>query len=350
MPSQNLKKKTPSRRTLKNNFLVSQGWHHATSSFLAGDASYRKYERLSLPDGTKAILMDAPLPYEKPKSFEQVAQLLLNLGYSAPEIYGIDLENGFLLLEDLGDSTYPQFLEDKSQEEPLYALAIDLLADLHKRFQSHEALPPYTFEEYLREANLFLEWYFPAIMGEKISDVHLNEYKDIWKALVKTLETLPSSIVLRDYHIDNLMWLSNRPGLQACGLLDFQDALIGSVAYDLVSLLEDARRDVTPSLQRAMTDRYLSHFPDLDQDNFRSVYSILGAQRNAKIIGIFTRLAYRDQKERYLDFIPRVWGYLHQDLQNPALKPLKDWLDKMIPMEKRSQPPAPKTRKDRTFK
>ena len=145
-------------------------------------------------------------------------------------------------------------------------------------------------------------------------------------------------LVLRDYHVDNLMLLPGRAGVKACGLLDFQDAVIGPATYDLVSLLEDARRDVPPRLQSAMIERYLAAFPALDRQNFAASYAVMGAQRNAKIVGIFTRLCRRDGKPHYLRHIPRVWRLLEQDLQHPALTPIRVWIDRHLPPARRLVP------------
>ena len=149
-----------------------------------------------------------------------------------------------------------------------------------------------------------------------------------------------ASLVLRDYHIDNLMLLDGRDGVAACGLLDFQDAVIGPVTYDLVSLLEDARRDVPEDLAAAMRERYLAGFPDLDRAAFDASYAVLGAQRNCKIVGIFTRLCLRDGKPLYLEHIPRVWRLIEQDLRHPALAPVASWLDRHIPPAMRRIPPC----------
>jgi N-acetylmuramate 1-kinase len=200
------------------------------------------------------------------------------------------------------------------------------------------ALPPYNEEALLREAALLVEWYAPAVLGTPLSPAPCAEYLALWREALPLAAVNGPTLVLRDYHVDNLMLLEGREGVQGCGLLDFQDALSGPASYDLVSLLEDARRDVPPALREAMTARYLAAFPALDEGAFRRSAAILAAQRNAKIIGIFTRLWQRDGKPRYLGHIPRVWRLLEADLQEPALRPLARWLDHHLPRDMRRIP------------
>ncbi len=166
------------------------------------------------------------------------------------------------------------------------------------------------------------------------------EYLEIWRRLLDHAHQTPPVLVLRDYHVDNLMLLEDRDGLAACGLLDFQDAVAGPRAYDLVSLLEDARRDIPPALVSDMKARYLAAFPGLDREIFEASYAVLGAQRHAKVIGIFTRLCRRDGKPDYLQHIPRLWRLLENGLEHPALGPMRDWFDRHVPPEMRGIPPC----------
>jgi aminoglycoside/choline kinase family phosphotransferase len=320
-------------------FLAANGWGAARRAPLAGDASFRRYERLS--GGPRpALLMDAPPPQEDVRPFVTVARHLGGLGFSAPEIYAADTEAGLLVIEDFGEDTYSARLEAGAAEEPLYALAVDLLIDLHRAPRAAElAVPPYDETRLLDEANLLVDWYLPAMRGEPTAADLKRGYIDTWRALLPLAEATPTSLVLRDYHVDNLMWLDGRAGVARCGLLDFQDAVIGSTAYDLVSLIEDARRDLAPGLAESMIARYLAAFPDLDPDAFQAAAAMLSAQRNSKIIGIFTRLSERDGKPVYLEHIPRVWRLLEGDLAHPALGPLRAWFDHHIPARDRGVPP-----------
>ena len=320
-------------------FLKANGWGSARRLPLAGDASFRRYERLR--GGPRpALLMDAPPPREDVRPFATVARHLAGLGFSAPEIYAADSEAGLLVIEDFGDDTYTARLAAGAAEEPLYALAVDLLIELHRAPRAADvAVPPYDEARLLDEASLLVDWYLPAMRGEPTAADLKRGYLDSWRALLPLADATPTSLVLRDYHVDNLMWLEERAGTARCGLLDFQDAVMGPVVYDLVSLVEDARRDLAPGLAEAMFARYLAAFPGLDRDAFHAAAAMLAAQRNCKIIGIFTRLSERDGKPVYLEHIPRVWRLLEGDLAHPALAPLRDWLDHHIPARDRGVPP-----------
>ncbi|HXP31602.1 MAG TPA: phosphotransferase [Stellaceae bacterium] len=320
-------------------FIAAAGWGDSTLAPLAGDASFRRYVRLAAPRGT-ALLMDAPPPQEDVRPFLAVARLLRGMALSAPRILAEDIAAGLLLLEDFGDDTYSRLLSRGAAEEPLYRLAVDVLIALNRRFARESAafLPPYDEARLLAEAALLVDWYLPAIAGAPTDPALRAGYLELWRALLPLARAVPETLVLRDYHVDNLMRLPGRDGIAACGLLDFQDAVLGPLSYDLVSLLEDARRDVPSGLAEAMYERFLAAFPALDRAAFARSYALLGAQRNCKIIGIFTRLCARDAKPAYLAHIPRVWRLLEQDLREPALAPLAEWLDRHIPQAARRIP------------
>lgn len=302
-------------------------------SALAGDASFRRYFRVS--DGArKAVLMDAPPPHEDPQPFLKIARYLTENTLAAPAIYGQDLSHGLVLLEDFGDARVRDWLdENPADETAIYARAVALLADLHKAPPADA--PPYDRAAYNRELDLLTEWYCTA-MG---LNVDMPGYRAAWDAVLPLVEQddAPRVTVLRDYHAENIMLIEGRPASHNLGLLDFQDALVGHPAYDLVSLLQDARRDVAPALETAM----LEHYKALAAPGagFDAAYAVLGAQRNAKIIGIFTRLWQRDGKPRYLSFLPRMWGLLERDLAHPALAPVAEWFAQNIPAEVRARSP-----------
>jgi aminoglycoside/choline kinase family phosphotransferase len=334
------------RKAALRGFLSKAGWDGAAPVMLAGDASFRRYYRLTeagrravLP--SQAILMDAPPPMEDVGPYIAVAELLRDLGLSAPEIYAEDRERGFLLIEDFGDESYTRLLARGADERALYALAVDTLASLHRAVaeRGRPALPSYDEARLLDEAALLADWYAPGMLGRELPEAARDEYLGCWRRILP-LAALPApTLVLRDYHVDNLMLLPERAGVRACGLLDFQDAVCGPASYDLVSLLEDARRDVPDDLRAAMTGRYLALFPELDHAVFARSAAILAAQRNCKIIGIFTRLWRRDGKPAYLAHIPRVWRLLEGDLaREPALRPIADWLDRHLPRDLRRAP------------
>ena len=314
-------------------FLGTSGWDGVPAVPLAGDASFRRYYRLGR-DESSAVLMDAPPPQEDIGAFVAVAGLLRGLGFSAPEVLAEDRGHGFLLLEDFGDDTYTRLLARGADELALYRLAVDTLVALQRAVERHGTpdLPPYDLERLLGEATLLVDWYRPLAGGLR------EEYLALWRAVLSEAVVAPPTLVLRDYHVDNLMLLPDRPGVRGCGLLDFQDALTGPPSYDLVSLLEDARRDIPSPLREAMTERYLAAFPALDRRAFLRSAAILSAQRNCKILGIFTRLWKRDGKRQYLAHIPRVWRLLEADLRHPALGPVARWLDRHLPPETRHRP------------
>lgn len=321
-------------------FLADAGWAGATPRPLAGDASFRKYFRL-IHGARRAVLMDAPPSIENVRAFATVARHLRALGYSAPDVLAEDLEHGLLLLEDLGDDTYTRRLAAGDDEPALFRRAVDLLIDLHRNSRAVcVAVPPYDDARLLAEAALFTDWYLPAITGRPTANASRAEYLAQWQEAFTIARAVPTSLVLRDYHIDNLMSLPARSGIAACGLLDFQDAVIGPVAYDLVSLIEDARRDMAPQLGETMISRYLAAFPGLDPERFRAAYCALGAQRNAKIIGIFTRLMARDGKPQYLAHIARVWRLLEGDLAHPSLGRLRAWFERNVAPASRVVPRA----------
>jgi len=325
---------TGKREQKITDFLDKAGWSDADRTPLAGDASFRRYDRLKGPHGD-AVLMDAPPPEEDIRPFVQVAHILTDAGLAAPEILAEDSEAGLLLLEDLGDAIYTRVLANGEDEQKLYLPAIDALVALHQAGTPGD-LPAYDDDLLLFEASLLTDWFMP-LAGLELSDQGRDDYVNLWRNLLPLARQVPDGIVLRDYHADNLLWLPERHGIQRVGQLDFQDAVIGPVTYDLVSLLEDARRDVAPDTVAAAIDHYLEQFPGIDRDTFLASYAVMGAQRNLKILGIFCRLLTRDGKAGYQDYMPRVWGHVATDLQHPALAQLEVWLDRWIPASFRTR-------------
>ena len=319
-------------------FLAGTDWRKARMTALTGDASFRRYFRLA-GGPSPALLMDAPPPQEEVAPFVRVARHLCNLGFSAPAVHAEDPERGFLVIEDFGDATFTRRLAEGADEDALYRLAADTLIALHRHPGAASVdVPPYDAAALQREADLLIDWFLPAVTGAPAPQATAEEYRAVWRELYPLADTAPPTLVLRDYHVDNLMELPGREGSAACGLLDFQDALVGSPAYDLVSLVADARRDIRPALRDAMVERYLAAFPALNRTDFLAAAAMLSAQRNCKIIGIFTRLMARDGKPLYLQHIPRVWRLLEADLAHPALAPVRAWLDDAIPPALRVAP------------
>jgi hypothetical protein len=307
-------------------FLADAGWGTAVVEPIPGDASARRYFRLRRP-GATAMLMHAPPPGEDPEPFLRAARWLDANGLRAPQILAENAAKGFVLLQDFGEVRMREYIDAWPQDaHEVYTHAVEALLQLHR-------LPPgpftqYSLSEYQREARLFVEWYC-RVQG---LSVDLAGWTRAWEEVLGPLlaRQRPGVTVLRDYHAENIMLLG---GLDKQGLLDFQDALVGHAAYDLVSLLQDARRDVDPALEQAMLAHYIAESGA--DGHFAEDYARLGAQRNAKIVGIFVRLWRRDGKPRYLGYIPRVWAQLERDLAHPALAPLARWFDANVPDELR---------------
>lgn len=319
------------RGALRAAFIGRAGWGDAGERLLAGDASFRKYFRLARPGGT-AVVMDAPAPQEDVRPFVRIGRHLLAIKLSAPEIFAEDAANGFLLLEDLGDDTFARVLAAGGDEAELYARATDVLVAVHAA-PEHGLLPGlggYEGEALIEAAMLTPEWYLPEATGRATTAEQIEEYRTAWRSCLAALPASASTLLLRDYHKDNLMWLPERRGVRACGLLDFQDAQRGHPSYDLVSLVEDARRDVAPSVRAACTERYLAA-TGLNAKDFRTGFALMAAQRHARIIGLFVRLWRRDGKPEYLQHLPRVWRMFERSLEHLALEPLRDWVDRHLP-------------------
>ena len=316
-----------------NDFLASCGWAGARIQPLAGDASFRRYFRVV--DGQRsAVLMDAPPPLEDVRPFVAVAEWLSTVGLSAPEILARDMKRGLLLLGDLGDWRLREMLdENPSRERELYELATDVLVHLHSN-PPMEGLRPHGLDQWLEELKLFTEWYCPAL---DVS-VDVEGYRTAWTEVLEPVgrDGLGPVTVLRDYHAENLMLLQGRGGIRHFGLLDFQDAVAGHPAYDLASVLEDARRDVPPEIERRMIDRYVA--AKGHGDAFERAYWPLAAQRNTRILGVFARLWKRDNKPHYTAFQPRVWGLLERDLARAELEPVRRWFDANVAAEHRAAP------------
>ncbi len=348
-----------------DSFLKSAGWGAATRTRVPGDASTRRYERLSL-GGQKAVLMDAPKGAEAPsepmgattqqrrelgynalarlagpnqQSFAAIANELSIRGFSAPRVFAADFDKGLMLLEDLGDDLLARVVaRDPSREQVLYEAAIDTLAAIYRSSFPEDftyASETWRVREYdaaamQAEVDLFIEW-FVSDTGAELNEAMINEWKAIWAELFSLLGAHAPGLALRDFHAENLFWLPEREASARIGLIDFQDALFAHPAYDLVSLLEDARRDVSAELRAPLIDRFCQKSGIENNAAFRAAYAVMGAQRNAKILGIFVRLAKRDGKEQYRALIPRVARLFLGDLRHPKLRRLEAWVLKHVP-------------------
>ena len=324
------------RENIIHDFLAQNGLAGADEKPLAGDASFRSYRRISF-NGQTFVLMDAPPSREDVAPFMALSSHLIGIGFSAPKVLAAEPENGLLLLEDLGDDTFSRVLiGDAGVKTTLYEAAVDGLVALQEHEPADE-IPVYSPALLFEELFLFTHWYLPALLN-KNEPVWEKDLTTICAPLFESLQADTNVLTLRDYHADNLIWLPAREGVKKVGLLDFQDGVIGHRAYDLVSLLQDARQPFDRTLEQAMIKRYLLKAgAQIERESFIAAYQVLGAQRNIKIIGIFTRLWKRDRKSQYPGMIPHVWGLLEENLHHPALSALKEWLDATVLAELRTK-------------
>ncbi len=364
------------RHLAMQDFLHRSGWGGAVVTPLPGDASTRRYARLGL-GARKAMLMDQPQDAETPAAppgagaeerralgynavarlagadcarFVAAAEWLRGHGLAAPQIHAADTAAGFVILEDLGEDLFADVLAGGGDEKVLYEAAVEVLAKLHaadapshlpRQGETGRSLPLYEYDQtaLIAETDLFTEWFLPLALDRAASDAEVSEHRALWQAALAQIPAGRRVFVHRDYHAQNLLWLPRRQGVARVGLIDFQDAVAGSAAYDLISLIEDARRDVPPAVAALATAHYLAAMraqgTPVDEEAFRHEMAVMAAQRNAKIVGIFARLYRRDGKARYLGLLPRVWGYLEHDLAHPALADLRTWYDRVIPEDRR---------------
>jgi aminoglycoside/choline kinase family phosphotransferase len=302
-------------------FLEGTKWANAKIESLTGDASARRYFRLRNRNET-AILMDAARVSEIIAPFVQINLHLQQMGFSAPQIFERDAANGFLLLEDFGDETFAQLLDKKFDEEQLFALATDVLVALHQKPNTIPKTPThlriYSPEKMLGDLELYLDVH-------NISEAGRGEFQKIWLAILPLAHQVPQSLLLRDYHVANLMWLPERKGIRQAGLLDFQDAYAGPVTYDLISLLEDARRDLPNGLKEKMISRYLAQFPNLNRQQFELSWSILAALRHTRVLAVFEKLSREGKSDYKRLHSLRVERLLQEALRHPKLAALKKW-------------------------
>jgi len=316
------------RSKLASEFIAKTQWSDAEMAMIAGDASNRKYYRLRKTDsGETAILMNAPPDKgENVVPFVLIAQHLESIGLNPPAIYAKDEANGFLLLEDLGDDLLAR-LAPNGSEFDLYKAAVDALLHLHQSPLPETPLEKYSAAEMAPLGCLSIEWYAQNAKGTGNAKAELEP---ALFAAIEATEIATPVLVLRDYHAENLLWTPMFEAPKNIGLLDFQDARVGQPTYDLVSLLGDARRDVSKPVRKDLLQYYQSK-SGIGPDKFSASCAAQSAQRNLRIIGVFARLCIRDGKPSYLDFIPRVWANLKQDLQHPSLSSVAQTVFQNIP-------------------
>ncbi|MBW8309882.1 MAG: phosphotransferase [Candidatus Paracaedibacteraceae bacterium] len=312
-------------------FLKQHGLATAPMTFLAGDASPRQYFRLKQPPHT-FVLMNTPAS-EKPQQFINIATLLTSNGFSAPQIVGHNVAEGFILLEDLQDDTFTNVLKANPQQaSSLYTLATDTLLALAQTFHSKPPMiEDYSLQQFMEGAFLFVDWFYPATHAHPLSAEAKSDYEKIWMKVFEKADALPKTLILRDFHVDNLIYIKDRPDTKACGLLDFQDARWGPMVYDFVSLIDDVRVDIDPAVELDCWNRYSQVFSQFQEGTAeRAITYMISASRLTRILGTFARLAKRDSKTQYLTHIPRIWRLLDKNLNHPELAEIKNWFNQHI--------------------
>lgn len=323
-----------SRRDLRQQFLSLHGLADSPLQPVGEDSAFRRYFRLTRADGTTVLLMEAvpdgnamATPGHSLMDFVRLSAYLRNLGIAAPAVYESDDANGYLLLEDFGDTSFKAAQERGiAGRDDLYGLATDVLSWVRRNSNASDIdLPDYYASHVHTGRRRVVDWYMPAIRGTVNADGLAENYLAVWDKIESALPGVPYGFLHIDYHFENLMWVGARAGLARCGVLDFQGAMMGPIPYDLANLLEDARVDVPADLRATMMQRYCSTMTAEERDVFTAWYRILATQFHCRVIGQFIRLAVRDGKPRYMAMIPRVAGYIREGLKDPVLHPLADW-------------------------
>lgn len=326
-----------------NAFLKNAGWENANRSFLAGDASLRSYDRVEL-NGKTAVLMDAPPPPDPenylPAQLVNIPQWLLvddllkKLGVHSPKVFAHDIENGFVLLEDLGDNSFTRMLDSGYDARTLYRMATESLIKIGKDFKiSPEKEYVYNKERMMADIDHLPNWVVKYVSKVNMTQNEWDEYHDIWSELIDKMQAVPRGPALYDYHVDNLILTP----VNTCGVLDFQDVRTTAATYDIMTLLEDERRLVAPDIKQEMMDLYFGAFPQLNTPEIRSLSQLVALQRHIKVVGQFIRYFYKDGKDKYMKYVPLVWYLIENCLENPHTKRLKQWMDKYVPIECRER-------------
>jgi len=307
---------------------------------IKSDASFRKYFRVYIRNQKRNLLLvNSPKKTENNLGYLKATNIFEKINLSVPKIISFNISKGSFLIEDFGINTYTNSLKNGESEYKLYNLATDILIYINNQSKNlKKKLPQYTNKKLIEESMLFLEWYWPAIHKNKPKKDVVNEFIKIWNNLLNKNLRTKKVLVHRDFHIDNLFFLKDRKGLKACGLIDFQDAVIGPTSYDLVSLLEDARRNVNKKIIFKMYNKFVRKLSKKQKEDFVKEYKVLATNRHLKVIGIFTRLCKRDKKNSYLKHIPRLWKLIEYNLNFYSLSELNKWINEFFPKKFRIRP------------
>jgi len=321
-----------SRKDERELFLSRHGWVGADMRPVGADGSFRRYMRLRR-GGESIILMEAvpdgsPMatPGHSLRDFVRIGAYLRSAGLHTPEIHAAAEAEGYLLLEDFGDSSFRLAMDGGEDAGKLYGLATDALIHMRRNVDAAAIMLPDDYDSHVHKGRRrVVDWYMPAARGEKNADGLVEEYLAVWDDIEKNMPPCPAGFLHIDYHVENLMWMPAESGLRRCGILDFQGAMKGPLPYDLANLLEDARADVPPDVRGEMMARYCAGMKADEREIFQAWYRILAAQFHCRVIGQFVRLAVKDGKAQYLKHIPRVAVYLEEGLKHPLLATLRAW-------------------------
>ena len=308
------------------NFINQCGYREDELHEIKNDASFRKYYRLLNRD---LIIMDAdPKKGESVINFKKINKILKTLGFSVPEIISVDEENGFMLIEDFGNKVFTKILNVENEKD-LLKRAVKVLSEINKKVSENKSIikniEKYSIEVLLQESNLFILWYMQRHMKVEIDDASIKDFSKILENIFEKILPIENTLVLRDYHVDNLFYLNERNYVQSVGIIDFQDALYGSTSYDLISILEDVRRPISSELKKEMINYYIEEVAENREQIFLET-EFFSIQRNLKILGIFCRLNYRDNKNHYLSMLPRSLEFIQKHIKKEPYSELNKWM------------------------
>ncbi len=321
------------RNVQRLDFIRKIGWQDAEIQILFADAGSRGYFRLTKNDQS-AMLMDMPFKFLKLEQYLLIGGVLKKAGIRTPDIYETDLEKGFALIEDFGDRVYSTIYDEGVDKMPYFEKAIDVLIHLHQNINLSplEGKLTHDITWYMQEVPSFIDWYLPARNGFETPPDIAADYKMMWRSVLENMPPLPKMLSMIDYHAPNLLDLIGEEGINSVGIIDFQDGVLTSPAYDVMSLLEDDRRDLEPDIRVHILNRYFDAMGETyDREVFELHMAILGAQRHAKNMGNFLRIVVQKHQDRFLDYVPVATNWFHQCIQHPELEQVRKWFEKQCP-------------------